>query len=137
MVLINDSWIFVCFYLFAGFDLRWMDVSWTRLFICWLRCIRLFICWLEFTWLLYIVFCLLFKLNYIFDSLNFASTRSCPRVCGYPQIAGTGTILYPRRVAGAGAGTSLGARVWVCEVTIRVDFTLCHLDWWFVLQKSI
>jgi len=28
MVLINDSWIFVCFYLFAGFDLRWMDVSW-------------------------------------------------------------------------------------------------------------
>jgi hypothetical protein len=67
MVLINDSWIFVCFYLFAGFDLRWMDVSWTRLFICWLRCIRLFICWLEFIWLLYISFCFLLKLNYMFD----------------------------------------------------------------------
>ena len=47
---------------------------------------------------------------------------------GYPRIAGTGTILYPQRVAGEDADEDLGLRVWICEVSIRADFIRCHLD---------
>ena len=76
---------------------------------------------------MYINFCLLLKLNFVLHFLKFAGTRACPRVRGYPRIAGTGLGFYPSRVAGAGAGTGFGLRVRVSEVTIRAGFTRCHL----------
>ena len=42
--------------------------------------------------------------------LKFAGIRACPRVRGYPRIAGMGFVFYPWRVVGAGAGTNLGLR---------------------------
>ena len=63
----------------------------------------------------------------VLDFLKFAGIRACPRVCGYPRIAGMGFVFYPSRVAGAGAGTGLDLRVRVCGVSIRPDFTRCHL----------
>ena len=45
----------------------------------------------------------------------------------YPRIAGMGFVYYPLRVAGAGAGMGLDLRVRVCGVSIRADFTRCHL----------
>ena len=76
---------------------------------------------------MYINFCLLLKLNFVLHFLKFAGTRACPRVRGYPRIAGTGLGFYPSRVAGAGAGTGFGLRVRVSEVSIRAGFTRCHL----------
>ena len=67
------------------------------------------------------------QMNFVHDFLKFAGIRACPRVCGYPRIAGMGFVFYPSRVAGAGAGTGLGLRVRVCGVSIRADFTRCHL----------
>jgi hypothetical protein len=63
----------------------------------------------------------------VLDFLKLAGTRVCPRVCGYPRIAVTGVISCPWRVAGAGAGTNFSTQVWVYKVSIRADFTRCHL----------
>ena len=46
------------------------------------------------------------SLDYMLDFLKFAGIRMYPRACGYPRVAGTGIILYPWRVAGAGADLS-------------------------------
>ena len=67
----------------------------------------------------------------VLDFLKLAGIWACPWVCGYPRIAGTATISYPLRVAGAGVGAGTGADlgmlVQVYEVDIRPDFTCCHL----------
>ena len=67
----------------------------------------------------------------VLDFLKLAGIWACPWVCGYPRIAGTGTISYPWRVAGAGVGAGTGADlgmlVQVYEVDIRAEFTCCHL----------
>ena len=60
------------------------------------------------------------------DFLKLAGIQACPRVCRYPQIAGTGIVSYPLRVAGVGAGADFSTRVRVYEVDIRADFTRCH-----------
>ena len=116
--------------------------------ICFSLCIRLFICWLVLvsdylfvgfylyqtiyllasTCLLYLIFCWLLKLDYIFDFPKFAGSRVCPRACGYPWTAGMGIVLCPWRVASAGAGAGFGLRVRVYQTHIRADFTRCHLD---------
>ena len=72
---------------------------------------------------------MLLKCACVLDFLKFAGIRPCPRVCGYPRIAGTGFVSYPLWVAGAGAGAGADfiMRVRVYEVDIRVDFTRCHL----------
>ena len=66
------------------------------------------------------------SLDYMLDFLKFAGIRMYPRACGYPRVAGTGIILYPWRVAGAGAGTCFDSRVRIYQVCIRADFTRCH-----------
>jgi len=66
------------------------------------------------------------SLDYMLDFLKFAGIWMYPRACGYPQVAGTGIILYPWRVAGAGAGTGFDSRVRIYQVCIRADFTRCH-----------
>ena len=68
---------------------------------------------------------MLLKCVSVLDFLKLASMWAYPRVCGYPRIAGTGIILYPLRVAGAGADFSTRVRVY--EVDIRADFIRCHL----------
>ena len=68
---------------------------------------------------------MLLKCACVLDFLKLAGMRAYPRVCGYPRIAGTGIIFYPLRVAGT--GTDFGMRVRVSEVSIRADFTRCHL----------
>ena len=68
---------------------------------------------------------MLLKCACVLDILKLAGMRTCPRICGYPRIAGTGIVSYPLRVAGAGVDFSTRVRVY--EVDIRADFTRCHL----------
>ena len=72
------------------------------------------------------------------DFLKLAGMRTCPRICGYPWIAGTGIVSYPLRVAGAGAGADFSMRVRVYEVDIRVDFTpLLENGPWAPAEKGL
>ena len=64
---------------------------------------------------------MLLKCACVFDFLKFAGMQTCPWICRYPRIAGTGIVTYPLRVAGAGADFSTRVRVY--EVDIRADFT--------------
>jgi hypothetical protein len=70
---------------------------------------------------------LLLKCACVLDFLKLAGTQTCPRVCGYPRIAGTVIVSCLWWVAGAGAVTDFSLRVWVYEIDIHADFTCCHL----------
>ena len=70
---------------------------------------------------------MLLKCDCVLDFLKLAGMRTCPRICGYPRIAGTGIVSYPLRVAGAGVGADFSTRIRVYEIDIRADFTRCHL----------
>ena len=70
---------------------------------------------------------MLLKYACVLDFLKLAGMRACPRVCGYPRIAGKGMVSYPLRIAGTGAGANFSIRVRIHKVDIRADFTRYHL----------